>query len=321
MQQSTTPRTVRIGAVIALLVVAAVVLTGGVAAGPEEEPNDQRDGAQAITLGEEVTGELTSGDVDWFQFTAERGKSLTVSGETDEVGNTNFELLDSDDNQIGGISGLTDASAQTGSISTYTGTYYLRVERRFTDRGGEYSFTVETTDTDAFEPNEAQANATVLVDEEEVEGEITVGDTEWFNITAEQGETINISAFADSSGATNFQLYASNGTFLTGNDGISGAFTRINTTAPYSGTYSVRVTPRFSDQFGATYNLTVDLPGEPPSEPNETRDDETAGDETAEDDETDSGLPLVPVVVAGIAVVLVLLFVVWRFRDDEDDSL
>lgn len=311
MRPNTTQRSVRIVVAIAVLVVAAGASISGAVVGPEQEPNDGQENAQGIALGEAVTGELTSGDVDWFRFPAESGRVINVSASTDDVGNTNFEVLDANGNQIASVSGLTAQSAQAGTTSTYTGTYYLRVERRFTDRGGEYDFTVETTETDAFEPNEDRANATKITDEEEVEGEITIGDTDFFKITTDRGDAINVSAFADSSGTTNFQLYDRNGTFLTGEDGISGGFARVNRTATYTGEYYVRVTSRFADTYGAAYNLTVDLPGEPSAE--------TQPDETPQEDETDSGFPVVLVVV-GIAVVLILLLVVWRFRDRDDAS-
>jgi hypothetical protein len=174
MGRRATPRAFRVGVVIVLLAIAAAGPAWAAVVGPEEEPNDGQQEAQEITLGEEVTGELTSGDVDWFKFTAESGDVITVSGSTDGVGNTNFELLDSDGNQFDGVSGLTNQSGQAGATATYPGIYYLRVERRFTERGGEYSFTVETNDTDAFEPNEIQSDATDVVDEEERAGELTI---------------------------------------------------------------------------------------------------------------------------------------------------
>lgn len=308
---------VRIGVAVVLLVAVSAASIGAVAIGPEEEPNSGQGEAQEISLGEEVTGELTSGDVDWFQFTAESGNVITISGSTDDVGNTNFELIDANGNQMASVSGLTGQSAQVGATSTYTGTYYLRVERRFTDRGGEYSFTVETTDTDAFEPNEDRANATELTDEEEVEGELTIGDTDWFNVMVEQGDTINLSAFADTSGVTNFQVYDRNGSLIAGQDGISGRFARVNVTATYAGEYYVRVAPRFSDRYGATYNLTVDLPGDPSSETTGTQQGETQNDDGQEETETDSGLPVIPMVVG--AIVLLVVVVVWRSRDEEDE--
>lgn len=315
IQWNTILRVVRLGIVIVLLIFTAAAPTAVAAAGAEENPNDGQEDAQAVTLGEEQTGRLTSGDVDWFKFTVESGKAITISGSTDEVGTTNFDLVDSNGNQLDGTSGgLSNESGEIGATSTYTGTYYLRVERRFTDRGGEYSFTVETTDTDAFEPNENQINATEITDEEEITGELTIGDVDWFNITAEQGETINVTGFAGANGTTNFQVHAKNGTIITGQDAISGKFARINATAPYTGQYSIEVGPRFDGKYGAVYNLTVDLPGEPSPNTNGTR-----AEETQEGGETDGGLPVVPL-VAGIAIVVVSLFVGWLVRESEDES-
>ena len=207
---------------MALLIATAAAPVAGAAAGPEEEPNGGQEDAQMVTLGEEQTGTLTSGDVDWFKFTAESAKVITISGLTDEVGVTNFDLVDSNGNQLDGTSGgLTNESGEVGTTSTYTGTYYLRVERRFTDRGGEHSFTGETIDTDAFEPNRNQTNATEITDEGESTGERTIGDTDWFNTTAKQGETINITGFASANGTTNSQVYVRNGTIPTGQDAMS----------------------------------------------------------------------------------------------------
>jgi hypothetical protein len=312
MRWNTIRQSVRIGIVVTLLVVATFGTTGIAAGAAEEEPNNGQEEAQEVSTGEEVTGELTSGDVDYYRFTVESGTVINISAYSDGVGNTNVELLDRNGNQRTGISGLTDQNGQAGATSTYSGTHYVRVERRFSDRGGEYSFTIETSDSDDFEPNEDPANATELIDEEEVGGELTIGDTDWFTISAEEGDDINVTAYADANGATNVQLYDRNGTLLNGQDGLTGQFARFNHTATYTGAYNVRLTSRFGN-YGATYNLTVDLPGEPQSQ-----DSTTNGSEADEAD--DGGLPLVPL-VAGVAIVLLVLVAVARRRDEDDESL
>ena len=301
--------TARIVVIVSVLVVVALSI-GIVAAEPEQEPNNPRDNAQEIALDEEVTGALPSGDVDWFRFTAESGKVIRVNASTDDVGNTNFELLDGNDNQLAGLSGLTAASGTTGATSVHSGTYYLRVERRFSDRGGEYNFTVETIDSDGFEPNEDQGNATRVSNGEEIQGEMTIGDTDWFGFTAAQGDAINITAFADANGATSFQLYDRNGSLLTSDDGVSGRMVRINETAPYTGEYAVRVTPRF-ENYGASYNLTVNLPGESSSTAEATTSTE------AQTDDSGGGLPIV-IVGGGFVLIAALVVIIWRSQDEKE---
>jgi hypothetical protein len=80
----------------------------------------------------------------------------------------------------------------------------------------------------------------------------------------------------------------------------------------------VRVSSRFGDTYGAAYNLTVDLPGEPATETPEPLFDDGQSDEPQEDDETDDGLPVVPV-GAGVAVVVLLVFLFRRSEDDENE--
>lgn len=65
-----------------LVVVASLLSTVplAVSAAQEQEPNDSREGAQAISAGETISGDVTSfEDDDWFSFTAGSG-STTATG-------------------------------------------------------------------------------------------------------------------------------------------------------------------------------------------------------------------------------------------------
>jgi len=119
------------------------------------------------------------------------------------------------------------------------------------DRGGEdYNFTVDTYETDAFEPNEERANATEISVEEEVSGTVSVGDEDWSAVTVERGETINVTAAATNRGShsnTEFDLVTPDGDFP-GGARLKGETGFFGTTATTSDTYYIRARGVSSDR-------------------------------------------------------------------------
>src|SRR5215467_11557782 len=61
----------------------------------EVEPNDLPEQAQLITLGQEVAGDLTAGDQDWFQFTTAGGNiPLYLNGDGATAVDARLALFD-----------------------------------------------------------------------------------------------------------------------------------------------------------------------------------------------------------------------------------
>jgi hypothetical protein len=270
--------------------VVALVLAGATV-GLETEPNDGRQTAEEVTVGEEVTGTTASGEnPDWFAFSVEAGDIINVSAYADGNGDTEVELFDRNGNQITATKKLSDETGRMATTARYSGIYYVRVSPYFSFSGADYRFTVRLDQSDDFEPNEDIGNATELTSPD-TEGELTLGDTDTFSFEAEADEQINVSAFASAAGTTSVALLDRNGTVIERTDSLSGATVELSGVAPYSGQYYVQLSPRFAVESGASYNLTVENPTISPPE------------ENSQTDNGDGGPPILLILVAVAALV------------------
>jgi len=262
--------------VITLLLVTAALgpLAGTATAATESEPNDSLGDAQSITVGTEVTGEVSaSDDDDWFAFTATRGETIEISGAIEQQsggfdgGNVVVELVDSNGDQIDKNrvrDGDTPESFTIGTTVVTGGTYYVHVEPEFGGFAADYNVTASTYRTDSFEPNENRSMAAPLFENPFVpsEARITLGDADWFAYGLAAGETVRLEATAGTPGADQELRIHDPG----GNEANETVLNPGNTetvvwTATTSGVYNLVVAP----QFGGTvdYNATMTVDGEP----------------------------------------------------------
>jgi len=236
-------------------------------AAQEQEPNDSRDTAQQIQTGEQVSGEATADDEDWFAFTVQKGETINLTATIGNDDGTVFRIRDPDGDALG-YPNTEDGSVTAGATARQTGTYYIEVKNR-DGSSDTYDFTVETYTTDSFEPNEERANATSITVGEEVTGEMSIGDTDWFAFTVERGETINLTAAGGPRSDTKFWLKDPDGEFIFSRRSKTGESVTLGTTARQTGTYYVEVTP--DGKIGAEYNFTVDTYETDDFESNEER--------------------------------------------------
>ena len=135
-------------------VVALLVLTVGVVAvGPalaqteEQEPNEDAEDANPVGIGENVTGEITTGDTDWYVTeNVTRGQSITVNFTNpaeEGAGDHFFRFYDRNVSQVesGFVAG--NESVTLGDTVEGSGPYYIQVEEY--EATGPYSFTVNVT--------------------------------------------------------------------------------------------------------------------------------------------------------------------------------
>lgn len=258
--------------VTVLLLVASLLAVAPVAVSvaEEDEPNDSREDAQSIATGEEVTGQLSEGDEDFFAFTVERGETINLTGFS-TGDDAEFRLQNPDGDEIS--SGRSrEGSTTTGTTATTSGTYYLRI---LVPTGAEapidYSFTVDTYETDDFEPNEDRANASRLYENPfpSDTATLSIGDEDFFSFTADTGETINLTGFIRARGAdAGFRLQNPDGDDIAGGGSREGS-TTIGTTATTSGTHYLRVDVPTAATPPIDYNFTVEVPGETLGLPND----------------------------------------------------
>jgi hypothetical protein len=120
--------------------VAAVPLAS---AAQDQEPNDSRDDAQQIQIGEQVSGEASTDDEDWFAFTVQAGETINLTATIGKDDGTKFRIRNPSGTALG-YPNTKDGSVTAGATARQTGTYYIEVK----DADGSsdtYDFTVDDT--------------------------------------------------------------------------------------------------------------------------------------------------------------------------------
>lgn len=161
----------------------------------EAEPNDSRENATPITIGETISAVGgRNATVDWFKFTVSAGTAFNVryggpEGEVSLYGPSG-DLIQRETREEGGVWFV-------GGVAAETGTYYVRTDtgnstvESVTTEPGTYYLDVLTATEDSFEPDDDMANATPLESGVPVNATLTKGDADWFAIDAEAGQKIN----------------------------------------------------------------------------------------------------------------------------------
>jgi Cys-rich repeat protein len=234
------------------------------------EEDDLAADARLLTVGRNVDLNFCDDGSDWLAFDAEAGLvydfqtfNLDAAGATDTLlalvdtdGVT--ELRRNDDVGNGDLSSLI-----AGWAAPATGRYFLHVTSFLNRTGLGVAYSVgirETCADDAFENDDALAQARDIVVGAPAQARALCQDQDWARFVAIAGrgyriETLNLLAGTD----TVVTLYAADGTALATDDDSNGnAGSRIDWVAPANGTFSVEVTAFGGAYGGATgYELRV----------------------------------------------------------------
>ena len=130
------------------------------------EPNNSRGEAFDLTLGEQVDASIAKGDHDWYSFTVETSgiidiARIAIENLTDEMELTAV-LYDSQGNQFGSLTG--DAGINMNiNLSTRTGSYYIEIYDKNSDREGKYKLTITLLQAnDSNEPDDTFEDARIV---------------------------------------------------------------------------------------------------------------------------------------------------------------
>jgi len=257
-----------IASVILLLVTGVIVpVAGMVATPPEEEPNDGRDEAQDIAVGETITGELPAEDGDWFAFTVQAGETINVTAAADTGRATEFGLFTPDGDNVGGER-LSGERGTFGTTADSSGTYHVRAAGDSPSRGsGVYNFTVDVPgetlglSNDRFERpnppvgNQDRTNATDVGPGTYGDLAIVDDDRDVFAIDVNEGERVVADAtFAHAENDLALALTDAGGTTVASANSSTDD-ERLRFVAPSTGTYYLEVT----GQAGAATTYALDL--------------------------------------------------------------
>lgn len=261
---------------------AALVLTPV----PESEPNDTFQQADPLTVVdgcESASGSITSGNDDYFSFTAPAGArvwALVDTAPSPNGSNDSFltlfapdgttVLAEDDDDGTGtncdGVVDNTFSSAIAGEVLPTAGTYFLRVEGFLTDPITSYKLIVVVTAAAQaeVESNDSAATATPIVTLLSPVGVrngtiSTVADVDFYSVAATAGSTLFISVDENPADVVVDLIQPDGSTVILSIDNslsAPGAESFCFNVA-VSGTYYVRVRSVASKQTTGNYSLMV----------------------------------------------------------------
>lgn len=130
------------------------------------EPNNSRNEAFELTLGEQIDASIAKGDHDWYSF------SIETNGIIDkaliEINNLTAEmeltavLYDSQGNQFGSFTGNAGINMNI-SLSTKTSSYYIEIYDKNSEQEGKYELTITLLQAnDSNEPDDTFENARIV---------------------------------------------------------------------------------------------------------------------------------------------------------------
>ena len=182
----------------------------------EIEPNNVKEQANLLTVGETISGSINSnGDVDWFSIYSDGGTytvNTSVDGEYRESSGMKWVITvyDENSNEIFAFN-VDQEHPVPVDIELANGTYYISVNHPFdhSSNNDPYFLTVtESTNNSVsteIESNNAKEQANLLTVGETMSGSINSnGDVDWFSIYSDGGTyTVNTSVdgkYRESSG-------------------------------------------------------------------------------------------------------------------------
>ena len=130
------------------------------------EPNNSRNEAFELTLGEQIDASIAKGDHDWYSF------SIETNGIIDkaliEINNLTAEmeltavLYDSQGNQFGSFTGNAGINMNI-SLSTRTSSYYIEIYDKNSEQEGKYELTITLLQAnDSNEPDDTFEDARIV---------------------------------------------------------------------------------------------------------------------------------------------------------------
>ena len=291
-----------------------------------DEPTGNDDDYDADDSGDS-DGNDSDGDVDdgstlYANATAVDSLSAIENDEIDADGNADvysFELVEGSQVEIRqGIGGgalpvalLDEDGAVLGRIAdqdvyrseeallranaSYTGTYYLKIDG---EPDARYSILDSVTEPDSNEPNDGRDEATAVDSGETEQGTIVRGDTDYYAVSLDAGETIDV--FANGTGAVGLTVYGPDGSAidtvevpLPGDRDARAPLTSV--TAEEGGTYylTLSIRPNVGGNVNSEYAIELQrTDGTDEADNGESSDDESdedGSDDDAEPDDEASG--------------------------------
>ncbi|MEL6178232.1 MAG: pre-peptidase C-terminal domain-containing protein, partial [Myxococcota bacterium] len=183
------------------------------------EPNDERDAARQVGVGQFSGLGICEGDEDWFSLSLGAGSTVTLMITfTHAEGNLDLELYDPDGTRVGVGSSNTDNETVTVGDLALSGTYRARV-LGVDGAAARYVLTVElmtpenpSCTDDGFENNDAPERAAPIIAQDFPSLAICPGDSDWFTIRLSAGERLSVTAtFAHADGDLDLVLYEPGG--------------------------------------------------------------------------------------------------------------
>ena len=177
------------------------------------EPNNTRDEATVLTMGQKIDGYMTTSDTDWFTFVPGNVNQYDVTlieitnhSESLEV---NVEILDKDGNHIDDYH--SDGGANLSiNFSNPGGTYYLKLTSYYGQTEGSYSLKVSDTHAnDEFEPNDTRDDAYDLGTLPAIEKQgvlVSTYEQDWYKFTTENNGVWDVVHFYFKNNTEDFEL-------------------------------------------------------------------------------------------------------------------
>jgi len=236
------------------------------------------------TQGELVLGEVTSGvidipnDTDWFALDVVAGTTYLIETISDMTGSfLDYNYF----NSAGGVLEVADSNLTQGFGRGFTAitteTIFVEVEVGFGGATGEYSILATEFDTSQLPtppnpiippnptPDDFAADITttgvLLTDGSASAGVLEIfGDNDWFALTIDEAQTLQINLTGLTLGSGRFQILDSSGSFFANFSPQESSSDVLDTELTFleAGTYFVRVTDGFHSDIGS-YELTATL--------------------------------------------------------------
>lgn len=131
------------------------------------EPNNSRNEAYELTLGEQIDASIAKGDHDWYSFTIETGGIIDKAGI--EIKNLTEEmeltvgLYDSQGNQFGSFTGNAGINMNI-SLTTKSGSYYIEIYDNNSEHEGNYQLKITLLQAnDSNEPDDTFDDAFIVL--------------------------------------------------------------------------------------------------------------------------------------------------------------
>jgi hypothetical protein len=202
-------------------------------------------------------------------------------------------LLDEDGEVLGRIADqdvYRSEEALLRANASYTGTYYLKIDG---EPDARYSILDSVTEPDSNEPNDGRDEATAVDSGETEQGTIVRGDTDYYAVSLDAGETIDV--FANGTGAVGLTVYGPDGSAidtvevpLPGDRDARAPLTSV--TAEEGGTYylTLSIRPNVGGNVNGEYAIELQrTDGTDEADNGESSDDESDEDRSDDDAEPD----------------------------------